>query len=140
VRAAGAGDVVVHGAVGQDRGIPQSTGEAEWDKVRDVRHLERLRRIRGLLSARGIDTAHARPACYSGRGFTPALQAAASRGEVILVDLQRLYGGARRRTPARPPPAPRTCAGIGWVYSGRPWTLDAVERAQSTRGRTRPDS
>ncbi|MFI2436931.1 hypothetical protein [Streptomyces sp. NPDC018693] len=47
----------------------------------------------GLLTARGIDTSHTRPACYSGAGFTPALHAAAERGEVVLVDLGRLYGG-----------------------------------------------
>lgn len=87
-------DVVVHGAVGQDQGILLSIGEAKWHKVMDVRHLERLRHILGLLATRGIDTTHARPACYSGLGFTPALRAAASRDEVILVDLQRLYGGS----------------------------------------------
>ncbi|MEU5085941.1 ATP-binding protein [Streptomyces sp. NPDC021356] len=87
-------DVVVRGAVGQDQGILLSVGEAKWNKVMDVRHLERLRHILGLLSTRGIDTSHTRPACYSGIGFTPALQAAAARGEVVLVDLGRLYGGA----------------------------------------------
>lgn len=60
----------------------------------DVRHLDRLRHVLGLLAARGIDTSHARPACYSGVGFTPDLQAAAERGEVVLVDLERLYSGA----------------------------------------------
>ncbi|WP_112467743.1 hypothetical protein [Streptomyces triticisoli] len=84
----------MHGAVGQDQGILLSIGEAKWNKVMDVRHLERLRHILDLLSARGIDTTHTRPACYSSVGFTPALQAAAARGEVILVDLQQLYGGA----------------------------------------------
>jgi hypothetical protein len=87
-------DVVVRGAVGQDQGILLSIGEAKWNKVMDVRQLERLRHILDLLAARGIDTSHARPACYSGIGFTPALQAAAARDEVILVDLQRLYAGA----------------------------------------------
>ncbi|GGK56608.1 hypothetical protein [Streptomyces flaveus] len=53
-----------------------------------------IRYILGLLTPRGIDTSHARPACYSGIGSTPALQAAAERGEVVLVDLGRLYGGA----------------------------------------------
>ncbi|WP_165935135.1 ATP-binding protein [Streptomyces sp. KM273126] len=87
-------DVVVRGAVGQDHGILLSVGEAKWNKVMDVRHLDRLRHVLGLLASRGIDTSHARPACYSGTGFTPALQAAAERGEVVLVDLERLYGGA----------------------------------------------
>jgi AAA+ ATPase superfamily predicted ATPase len=87
-------DIVVRGAVGQDHGILLSIGEAKWNKVMDVRHLDRLRHILGLLASRGIDTSHARPACYSGVGFTPALQEAAERGEVVLVDLGRLYGGA----------------------------------------------
>lgn len=87
-------DVVVRGAVGQDHGILLSIGEAKWNKVMDVRHLDRLRHILGLLASRGIDTSHVRPACYSGIGFTPALQAAAERGEVLLVDLGCLYGGA----------------------------------------------
>ncbi|MFF4348155.1 ATP-binding protein [Streptomyces sp. NPDC001530] len=87
-------DVVVRGAVGQDQGILLSIGEAKWHKVMDVRHLDRLRHILGLLAARGIDTSHTRPACYSGVGFTPALHVAATRGEVVLVDLQRLYSGA----------------------------------------------
>ncbi|MER5222757.1 AAA family ATPase [Streptomyces flaveus] len=86
-------DVVVRGAVGQDHGILLSIGEAKWNKVMDVRHLDRLRHILGLLASRGIDTSHARPACYSGIGFTPALQEAAERGEAVLVDLGRLYGG-----------------------------------------------
>ncbi|MPY63543.1 AAA family ATPase, partial [Streptomyces spongiae] len=87
-------DVVVRGAIGQDQGILLSVGEAKWNKVMDVRHLDRIRHILGLLAARGIDTSHARPACYSGVGFTPDLHAAATRNEVVLVDLQRLYGGS----------------------------------------------
>lgn len=58
------------------------------------RHLDRLRHILGLLAARGVDTTHTRPACYSGIGFTPELEAAAGRGEVVLVDWKRLYSGA----------------------------------------------
>ncbi|WP_328871024.1 ATP-binding protein [Streptomyces sp. NBC_00287] len=87
-------DVVVRGAVGQDHGILLSIGEAKWNKEMDIRHLDRLRHILTLLTSRGFDTTHTRPACYSGIGFTPDLQAAAARGEVVLVDLRRLYGGA----------------------------------------------
>jgi hypothetical protein len=57
-------------------------------------HLQRLRRILELLAARGVDTRHATPACYSGAGFDPELRAAADRGEVVLVDLRRLYTGS----------------------------------------------
>jgi hypothetical protein len=87
-------DVVVHGAVGQDQGILLSVGEAKWQKVMDLSHLERLRHILGLLSGKGVDTSHAKPACYSGVGFSPELRAAAERGEVVLVDLERLYRGS----------------------------------------------
>ncbi|MGW0413089.1 hypothetical protein ACWDZX_17625 [Streptomyces collinus] len=34
-----------------------------------------------------------RLACYSGAGFTEELRDAGARGEVVLVDLRRLYGG-----------------------------------------------
>lgn len=87
-------DVVVHGAVGQDQGILLSIGEAKWQKMMDLRHLERLQHVLRLLSAKGVDTTHAKPACYSGAGFAPELRAAAKRGEAILVDLERLYRGS----------------------------------------------
>ncbi|WP_254394942.1 ATP-binding protein [Streptomyces sp. AC512_CC834] len=87
-------DVVVHGAIGQDQGILLSVGEAKWHKVMNLGHLQRLRRILDLLKSRGVDTSHARPACYSGAGFDPDLRAAEKRGEVVLVDLQRLYHGS----------------------------------------------
>ncbi|MFF5155040.1 ATP-binding protein [Streptomyces sp. NPDC000348] len=87
-------DVVVHGAIGQDQGILLSVGEAKWNKVMHLGHLQRLRRMLDLLAARGVDTGHATPACYSGAGFDPDLRAAADRGEVVLVDLQRLYTGS----------------------------------------------
>ncbi|WP_222946990.1 ATP-binding protein [Streptomyces sp. TRM49041] len=86
-------DVVVRGAMGQDVGVLLSVGEAKWDQTMGVGHLERLRHALALLRAKGIDTSHARPACYSGAGFTEELRAAEGRGEVILVDLRRLYEG-----------------------------------------------
>jgi len=56
-------------------------------------HLDRLRHAEALLAERGVDTSAVRLACYSGAGFTDDLPAAATRGEVVLVDLDRLYGG-----------------------------------------------
>jgi hypothetical protein len=56
-----------------------------------MRHIERLRRARALLTIKGYDTSRSTLACYSGSGFEPALQAAAGRGDVLLVDLARLY-------------------------------------------------
>lgn len=86
-------DVVVHGIVGQDPGILLSVGEVKWHREMGLRDLDRLRHILVLLEARGMDTAHARPACFSGGGFSPELLDAGRRGEVILVDLERLYRG-----------------------------------------------
>lgn len=86
-------DVVVRGAVGQDNGVLLSVGEAKWDRTMGMSHLDRLRHALILLAARGVDTTATRPACYSGAGFTPELRAAEARGEVVLVDLRRLYEG-----------------------------------------------
>ncbi|GGN12905.1 ATP-binding protein [Streptomyces fuscichromogenes] len=86
-------DVVVRGAVGQDSGVLLSLGEAKWDQTMGLGHLERLRHVTALLAARGVDTSAVRLACYSGAGFTDDLWAEADRGEVVLVDLARLYEG-----------------------------------------------
>jgi AAA+ ATPase superfamily predicted ATPase len=86
-------DVVVRGAVGQDNGVLLSLGEAKWDQVMGVGHLDRLRHVESLLAGRGVDTSAVRLACYSGAGFTDDLRAAETKGEVVLVDLRRLYGG-----------------------------------------------
>ncbi|SEQ04700.1 AAA family ATPase [Streptomyces radiopugnans] len=91
--AAPAAEVVVRGPAGERPGALLSVGLARWDEVLDVAHLERLRRLIAHLAARGEDTARTRPACYSGAGFTPALRAAEADGEVVLVGLDRLYGG-----------------------------------------------
>ncbi|MBG0820997.1 ATP-binding protein [Planomonospora sp. ID91781] len=71
----------------------RSLGEAKWDKVMGVRHLQRLRRARDLLAAKGYDTSRTVLACYSGAGFDADLTSAA-RGDdrVLLVDLPVLYG------------------------------------------------
>jgi hypothetical protein len=62
-------------------------------RARDLRGAARggLRRARALLTIKGYDTTHTTLACYSGAGFEPALQAAASSSDVLLVDLARLY-------------------------------------------------
>ncbi|MEU6195510.1 ATP-binding protein [Streptomyces sp. NPDC047061] len=86
-------DVVVRGAVGQDSGVLLSLGEAKWDQVMGLGHLERLRHVSALLAGRGVDVSAVQIACYSGAGFTDDLRAAGDRGEVVLVDLARLYEG-----------------------------------------------
>ncbi len=68
-------------------------GEAKWGTVLGVDHLERLRRVRRLLTdQQRPGAAQARLACYSGAGFTDDLRQQAEQDEeVVLVDLDRLY-------------------------------------------------
>jgi uncharacterized protein len=69
-----------------------SLGEAKWGKVMDVRHLDRLRRARDLLSVKGYDTAATVLACYSAAGFSDGLRSLAeAEPRVLLVGLDRLY-------------------------------------------------
>jgi uncharacterized protein len=79
-----------------DPGRPRrvlSLGEAKWDKVMSVGHIERLRRARDLLAVKGYDTSATRLACYSGAGFDPHLvNLAASDPVVQLIGFDRLYG------------------------------------------------
>lgn len=82
-------DVVVRAAPGEKRIL--SLGEAKWGVVMGMRHLERLRRARDLLSVKGYDTSGTLLACYSGAGFDDDLRATARRENVLLVDLARLY-------------------------------------------------
>ncbi|MDW6057418.1 hypothetical protein SAZ11_04240 [Streptomyces sp. FXJ1.4098] len=86
-------EVVVRGRVGSRSRALLSVGVARWDEVMDLHHLEQLRHLLALLAARGEDVTHTRPACYSALGFTPALRAAEADGDVVLVDLHRLYRG-----------------------------------------------
>lgn len=68
-----------------------SLGEAKWGVVMGLRHLDRLRRARDLLSVKGYRTAETWLTCYSGAGFDEDLRATARRERVRLVDLDRLY-------------------------------------------------
>jgi len=69
-----------------------SLGEAKWAKPMGLRHLNRLARARDLLSRHQLDTSATVLACYSGAGFDADLRAAAaSRDDVLLVDLDLLY-------------------------------------------------
>jgi hypothetical protein len=67
-----------------------SLGEAKWDRVMDLRHVERLRRARDLLAVKGFDTRDTLLSCYSGASFDPAL-AAAQGGDIQLVGLDQIY-------------------------------------------------
>lgn len=69
-----------------------SLGEAKHGKKLGLRHLDRLRRARDLLSVRGHDTRGTTLACYSGAGFEPDLHdAARTDPNVLLVALHDLY-------------------------------------------------
>jgi hypothetical protein len=84
-------DVVVlaPGEPGRSRKI-LSLGEAKWDRVMDLRHVERLRRARDLLTVKGFEIRDAVLSCYSGAGFSRELQAAQS-DDIRLVGLDQLY-------------------------------------------------
>ena len=67
-----------------------SLGEAKWDRVMDLRHVERLRRARDLLAVKGFDTRETVLSCYSGAGYSPELQAA-QNPDTRLVGLDQIY-------------------------------------------------
>ena len=69
-------------------------GEAKLATVMNAGHLDRLRRARRLLESAGHDVARTRLLCFSAAGFGPDLRAAASEGEAVLVDLDRIYTGS----------------------------------------------
>jgi AAA+ ATPase superfamily predicted ATPase len=78
-----------------DPGRPRrvlSLGEAKWDKVMNLGHLDRLRRARDLLAVKGYDTRATRLTCYSGAAFDPELCGVASADPLVqLVGLDTLY-------------------------------------------------
>ncbi|GGK52552.1 ATPase AAA [Planomonospora parontospora subsp. parontospora] len=88
-------DVAVVG-IGDGRKAPLLLiGEAKWNDVMGMGHLDRLRHVRSLVACGGrYDTAPTRLACFSGAGFTDELRALAARSDsdVLLVDLAELYG------------------------------------------------
>lgn len=90
-------DVVVFGLDDSGRQPLLAIGEAKWGEVMGLTHLERLRRIRRLLSSQdrpGAETA--RLACYAGAGFTDDLwRAAAEDPEILLVEPKDLYRRAQ---------------------------------------------
>lgn len=71
-----------------------SLGEAKWDRIMDQRHVERLRRARDLLTAKGFDTRDTVLACYSGAGFHQDLTDG-KPGDVRLIGLDQLYASYR---------------------------------------------
>jgi uncharacterized protein len=82
-------DVTVHG----EDDILLAIGEAKWQETMGLPHLERLRHIRGLLTAQGrAGAATARLLCFAGAGFSDAIVSEAARsGDVILLSPADLF-------------------------------------------------
>jgi AAA+ ATPase superfamily predicted ATPase len=89
-------DVVVFGLVDEGLEPVIAIGEAKWNEVMSVSHLDRLRHIRGLLAAQGRPgAADARLLCFSGAGFTDGLaQLAGPNTGVVLIGPAELYAGS----------------------------------------------
>jgi AAA+ ATPase superfamily predicted ATPase len=89
-------DVVVFGLVDEGPEPVIAIGEAKWNEVMSVSHLDRLRHIRGLLAAQGRPgAADARLLCFSGAGLTDGLaQLAGPNSGVVLIGPAELYAGS----------------------------------------------
>ena len=85
-------DIVASGPE-DDREALLAIGEVEWRETMGLDHLDRLRHIRGLLTAQGrVGAATARLLCLSGAGFSAELQQEADRaGDVRLLAPADLY-------------------------------------------------
>ncbi len=87
-------DIVALGEPRHERRAVLGLGEVKWGERMGIGHLERLRRIRDIVSRRkNVDASEAVLFCASGTGFHADLLDAAGRGEVELVGLDRLYHG-----------------------------------------------
>ena len=87
-------DVVVFGLADEGPEPVIAIGEAKWNEVMSVTHMDRLRHIRGLLAAQSRSgAAGARLLCFSGAGFTDGLRhEAAQHADVALIGPAELYG------------------------------------------------
>ena len=85
-------DVVAWGPL-DDRETLLAIGEVKWHEIMGLEHLDRLRHIRGLLTAqRRHGAATARLLCFSGAGFSAGLRNEAARaGDVRLLTPADLY-------------------------------------------------
>ncbi|MEU4571188.1 hypothetical protein [Nonomuraea sp. NPDC023979] len=86
-------DVVAHGLDEDDRQPLLGIGEVKWVDVMGLGHLDRLTRIRALLTAQNRPgAATARLLLYSATGFTAELRArAVSDPGIVLVGAEDLY-------------------------------------------------
>jgi uncharacterized protein len=88
-------DVVALGPGRDDRETLLAIGEVKWHETMGLAHLDRLRHIRGLLTAQQRHgAATARLLCFSGAGFTAELAEETVRaGDVRLLTPADLYAG-----------------------------------------------
>ncbi|MBF9067719.1 AAA family ATPase [Streptacidiphilus fuscans] len=86
-------DVAVFGLDDDNRAPLLAIGEVKWGDVMGIGHLERLARIRALLTAQGRHGAEsARLVCFSAAGFTDELRSrAAADGGIVLVGAADFY-------------------------------------------------
>ncbi|MFB9238572.1 ATP-binding protein, partial [Plantactinospora siamensis] len=89
-------DVAAVGIADDGRPPLLAIGEAKWNDMMGLGHLERLRLVRELIGRAGrYDTSHTKLLCFSGSGFNDRLRGAAeTAGDVLLVDPPMLYGNA----------------------------------------------
>ncbi|MGH3544546.1 MAG: AAA family ATPase [Mycobacteriales bacterium] len=68
-------------------------GEAKWNVRMGIGHINRLRRAREVLAAKGFDTSSTALICYSGAGFSDELRAAAASApaSIMLIDPHQMY-------------------------------------------------
>jgi uncharacterized protein len=86
-------DVVAATGEGRRRNVI-ALGEVKWGRTVGTFELERLKELRQLLGSRSdVAVAGARLLLFSGAGFTDELRAIEEKGDVVLVDLHRLYHG-----------------------------------------------
>jgi hypothetical protein len=86
-------DVVTFGLDDDNRSPLIAIGEAKWGETMGIGHLDRLRRIRALLTAQArYGAERAKLACFSGAGFTDDLRRAAAQDDsIVLIGLEDLY-------------------------------------------------
>ena len=109
-------DVAAFGVDHEGRDTILAIGEVKWHETMSIAHLERLRHIRGLLTAQGRHgAATARLLCFSGAGFTAEIRDEAARsGEVRLLTPADLYTGILLQAPVGLSPARLRPARMGW--------------------------
>lgn len=88
-------NVVVAGMPGSGATPLLAIGEAKWNDVMGLGHLDRLRQVRSVIAASGkYNCDDTKLICYSGAGFNDRLRDVADKeDDVVLVDLAMLYGG-----------------------------------------------